>query len=89
MESRGRQAAQQELDGEQLAYVAGIARGSRIIFGDRPKAFVLQRLFNHLSVPDLEAAFASKVVALRASGIEPFFPRRYTCCARQASEVVP
>eukprot|EP00884_Botryococcus_braunii_P003138 jgi/Botrbrau1/12825/Bobra.20_1s0015.1 len=54
------QRAQEELDGEQLAYVAAVARGSRIVFGDRPKHATFRRLFSTLSVPQLESAFSLK-----------------------------
>lgn len=46
-----------QFPGEQLAYIAALAVGAQLVFGDRPKAITYQRLHNQSSLADLDVAF--------------------------------
>ena len=46
-----------QFPGEQLAYIAALAVGAQLVFGDRPKAITYQRLHNLSSLADLDVAF--------------------------------
>jgi hypothetical protein len=54
--------ASKNFNGEQLAYVAGLAVGAPVIFGDRPKETTYKRLWHGLSSEDLDAAFEDERV---------------------------
>jgi hypothetical protein len=56
------QQATQNFNGEQLAYVAGLAVGAPVLFGDRPKGLTYRRLWDALSNEDLDAAFEDERV---------------------------
>jgi hypothetical protein len=43
--------------GEQLATIAALASGSRLLYGDRPKAVTYRRLVHMCSAVDLDVAF--------------------------------
>ena len=43
--------------GEQLAYIAGLAVGAPLIFGDRPKELTYERLMTLPSLADLDQTF--------------------------------
>lgn len=47
----------QQFPGEQLAYIAALAVGAELVFGDRPKAITYQRLQNIPSLADLDASY--------------------------------
>ena len=55
------QTLQRQLPPEQLAYVAALAAGSPLIFGDVPMARTLQRLLHEPSLAELDAGFATQV----------------------------
>ena len=46
--------------GEQLAYVAALSKGSRLVFGDRTKRATVRRLLERLSSADLDGAVAAQ-----------------------------
>ena len=52
---------QQQLPPEQLAYIAALAVGSPLVFGDVPMATTLQRLLFWPSIQELDAAFGTQV----------------------------
>ncbi|KAF6258087.1 hypothetical protein COO60DRAFT_1460861 [Scenedesmus sp. NREL 46B-D3] len=54
-----------QFNGEQLAYIAALASGSQLLFGDRPKAITYKRLFDCPSLAELDTAFAAEVAAER------------------------
>ena len=54
------QALSQHFAGEQLAYVASLSKGARVVFGDRPKRETVRRLAEDLSAADLDAAVAAQ-----------------------------
>ena len=56
------QALSQHFAGEQLAYVAALSRGARLVFGDRPKRETVRRLLDGrvLSAADLDRAVAAQ-----------------------------
>jgi hypothetical protein len=54
--------ASQNFNGEQLAYVAGLAVGASVLFGDRPKEQTYRRLWHGLTAEDLDAAFEDERV---------------------------
>lgn len=54
--------AASNFNGEQLAYVAGLAVGAPVLFGDRPKSLTYRRLWHALSSEDLDAAFEDERV---------------------------
>ena len=47
--------------GEQLAYIAGLAVGAPLIFGDRPKEQTYERLMTLPSLADLDQTFGCQV----------------------------
>lgn len=49
------------MPGEQLAYVAALAVGAPLLFGDRPKRETYARLSSHASLSDLDAFFGWQV----------------------------
>ena len=53
-------ALSQHFAGEQLAYVAALSRGSRLVFGDREKRETVRRLFQNLTAADLDRAVAAQ-----------------------------
>ena len=53
--------ARANLNGEQLAYVAALASGARLAFGDRPKEITYRRLFGAPTLADLDRAFEAEV----------------------------
>lgn len=54
------QALSQHFAGEQLAYVAALSTGSRLVFGDRPKRETVRRLCGRLSAAELDRAVAAQ-----------------------------
>ena len=50
--------------GEQLAYIAGLAVGAPLIFGDRPKEQTYERLMTLPSLADLDQTFGCQVCRL-------------------------
>ena len=49
------------MPGEQLAYVAALAVGAPLLFGDRPKRETYARLATHASLSELDAFFGWQV----------------------------
>jgi hypothetical protein len=60
--------------GEQLAYIAALASGARLVHGDRPKALTLARLARAGSLASLDAAVgaanAANYVSIAAGGMD-------------------
>lgn len=52
------------MPGEQLAYVAALAVGAPLLFGDRPKQETYARLSWHASLSELDAFFGWQVQRL-------------------------
>lgn len=52
---------QEQFVGEQLAYIAALAVGASLVFGDRPKEQTFQRLMTGPSLCDLDRTFGSQV----------------------------
>ena len=55
------QSFQRQFGGEQLAYIAALAVGAALIFGDQPKELTYQRLMSLPSLSDLDRTFGSQV----------------------------
>ncbi len=53
---------QQQFVGEQLAYIAALAVGASLVFGDRPKEQTYQRLMTGPSLCDLDRTFGFQVI---------------------------
>lgn len=53
----------ENFNGEQLAYVAALATGAKLAFGDRPKEITYRRLFGLPSLQQLDEAFAYEVLS--------------------------
>ncbi|CAL5227715.1 g10725 [Coccomyxa viridis] len=51
---------QRQFGGEQLAYIAALAVGAALIFGDQPKELTYQRLMSLPSLSDLDRTFGSQ-----------------------------
>ena len=49
--------------GEQLAYVAALSTGARLVFGDRPKRETVRRLLCDLTAADLDQAVAAQAAS--------------------------
>lgn len=64
-----RQGLKRGVPGEQLAYVAALAVGAALVFGDRPKRETWERLLLP-SLADLDAAFAWQVSVRFYSGVQ-------------------
>ena len=60
---RSLQDLQRNFSGEQLAYIATLAVGAQLIFGDRPKSVTYGRLLTLPTLAELDAAFGTQVVA--------------------------
>uniref|UniRef100_A0A383WDL8 Uncharacterized protein n=1 Tax=Tetradesmus obliquus TaxID=3088 RepID=A0A383WDL8_TETOB len=58
-----------QFNGEQLAYIAALASGSQLLFGDRPKDITYKRLFDCPSLAELDAAFAAEVAAVHSANL--------------------
>ncbi len=55
------QSFQRQFGGEQLAYIAALAAGAALVFGDRPKEVTYQRLMSLPSLSDLDRTFGAQV----------------------------
>lgn len=57
------QQACENFNGEQLAYIAALATGAHLVFGDRPKHITYRRLWDVPTLHQLDEAFACQAIA--------------------------